>query len=93
MPEPAQDDPQIALFRQGKDALKAHLIAAAKTAGEKVTPAQIDKQIMVVERNEAALRAIEAVEAADALRTQRWSGVHSLTSRASNRTSGPMSAA
>jgi len=64
VPEPAQDDPQIALFRQGKDALKAHLIAAAKAGGQKVTPAQIDKQIMVVERNEAALRAIEAVEAA-----------------------------
>ncbi|HOU42570.1 MAG TPA: SDR family NAD(P)-dependent oxidoreductase, partial [Promineifilum sp.] len=64
VPEPAQDDQQIALFRQGKDALKAHLIAAAKASGEKVTPAQIDKQIMAVERNEAALRAIEAVEAA-----------------------------
>ena len=64
VPEPAQDDAQIALFRQGKDALKQHLIAAAKANGEKVTPAQIDKQIMAVERNEAALRAIESVEAA-----------------------------
>ncbi|HRO24503.1 MAG TPA: beta-ketoacyl synthase, partial [Promineifilum sp.] len=49
VPEPARDDQQIALFRQGKDALKQHLIATAKTAGEKVTPAQIDKQLMVVE--------------------------------------------
>ncbi|MBP6017200.1 MAG: SDR family NAD(P)-dependent oxidoreductase, partial [Candidatus Promineofilum sp.] len=64
VPEPARNDQQIALFRQGKDALKQHLIAAAKTAGEKVTPVQIDKQIMTVERNEAALRAIESVEAA-----------------------------
>jgi NAD(P)-dependent dehydrogenase (short-subunit alcohol dehydrogenase family) len=67
VPEPAHDDPQIALFRQGKDALKQHLIDTAKAAGEKVTPAQIDKQIMVVERNEAALRAIEAVEDAGGL--------------------------
>ena len=62
--EPGRDDQQIALFRQGKDALKQHLIAAAKAAGEKVTPAQIDKQLMAVERNDAALRAIESVEAA-----------------------------
>ena len=64
VPEPARDDQQIALFRESKDALKQHLIATAKSAGEKVTPAQIDKQIMTVERNEAALRAIESVEAA-----------------------------
>ncbi|MBW7958150.1 MAG: SDR family NAD(P)-dependent oxidoreductase, partial [Candidatus Promineofilum sp.] len=64
VPEPAADDPQITLFRQGKDALKQHLIATAKAAGEKITPAQIDKQIMAVERNESALRAIESVEAA-----------------------------
>ncbi len=62
VPEPAHDDPQIALFRQGKDALKQHLIDTAKAAGEKVTPAQIDKQLLAVERHEAALRAIEAVE-------------------------------
>ncbi|MCO5182243.1 MAG: SDR family NAD(P)-dependent oxidoreductase [Candidatus Promineofilum sp.] len=64
VPEPARDDKQIALFRQGKDTLKQHLIATAKAAGEKATPAQIDKQVMTVERNEAALRAIESVEAA-----------------------------
>jgi NAD(P)-dependent dehydrogenase (short-subunit alcohol dehydrogenase family) len=64
VPEPARDDERIALFRQGKDTLKAHLIAAAKAADEKVTPVQIDKQIIAVEREEAALRAIESVEAA-----------------------------
>jgi 3-oxoacyl-(acyl-carrier-protein) synthase/acyl carrier protein/NAD(P)-dependent dehydrogenase (short-subunit alcohol dehydrogenase family) len=62
--EPARDDQQIALFRAGKEALKQHLIDEAKGRGEKVTPAQIDKQIMAVERTEAALRAIESVEAA-----------------------------
>jgi malonyl CoA-acyl carrier protein transacylase len=62
--EPARNDQQIALFRSGKDVLKQHLIDGAKARGEKMTPVQIDKQIMAVERNEAALRAMEAVEAA-----------------------------
>jgi hypothetical protein len=40
------------------------LIAEAKASGEKVTPKQIDDKIMGLERQEAALRAIEAVEGA-----------------------------
>ncbi len=40
------------------------LIGEAKTAGEKPTPVQIDRQIMALERSEAALRSIESVEAA-----------------------------
>jgi NAD(P)-dependent dehydrogenase (short-subunit alcohol dehydrogenase family) len=39
-------------------------IAEAKAAGEKVTPKQVDDKMMAVERMEAALRAVEAVEAA-----------------------------
>ena len=61
---PARDDKYIAYFRQGREALKQALIAEAKSSGEKVTPAQIDKKMMDVERLEAALRAVEAVEAA-----------------------------
>jgi NAD(P)-dependent dehydrogenase (short-subunit alcohol dehydrogenase family) len=61
---PARDDAHVALFRQGRDTLKAALIAEAKARGEKATPAAIDRQIAAVERSEAALRAIEAVEAA-----------------------------
>jgi len=64
VPAPDRKDPHIALFRQGRDALKAALIEEARAAGEKVTPAQIDKRLMSVERAEAALRAIESVEAA-----------------------------
>jgi acyl transferase domain-containing protein/NAD(P)-dependent dehydrogenase (short-subunit alcohol dehydrogenase family)/acyl carrier protein len=63
-PAPDPADERIALFRQGRDALKAALIAEAQAKGEKVTPVQIDRTIMGVERSEAALRAIETVEAA-----------------------------
>jgi malonyl CoA-acyl carrier protein transacylase len=64
VPAPDRHDPHIALFRQGRETLKAALIEEARAAGEKVTPAQMDKRLMSVERAEAALRAIEAVEAA-----------------------------
>ncbi|MEW5988536.1 MAG: SDR family NAD(P)-dependent oxidoreductase, partial [Chloroflexota bacterium] len=63
----AEPDPysqKIALFRRDKEALKQHLIAEAKAAGERPTPAQIEKQLFALEREEAALRAIEAVQAA-----------------------------
>jgi len=63
-PTPDPADERIALFRQGRDALKAALIAEAQAKGEKVTPVQIDRTIMGVERSEAALRAIETVQAA-----------------------------
>ncbi|MFN8563279.1 MAG: SDR family NAD(P)-dependent oxidoreductase [Anaerolineae bacterium] len=52
------------LFRSDKEALKQQLIDAAKAADEKPTPAQIDKQIIAIERQEAALRAVETVQSA-----------------------------
>ena len=61
---PARDDKYIALFRQGRETLKQALIVEAKASGEKVTPKQIDDKLMSTERLEAALRAVEAVEAA-----------------------------
>ncbi len=62
--EPDRDSELIRLFRQDRDALKGYLIEAARASGERPTPATIEKQIAVIERDEAALRAIEAVEAA-----------------------------
>ncbi len=44
--EPNPADPHITLFRQSKDALKQQLITEAKAAGEKPTPALIEKKIM-----------------------------------------------
>jgi NAD(P)-dependent dehydrogenase (short-subunit alcohol dehydrogenase family) len=61
---PARDDPHTTLFRQGRESLKAGLIEEARAAGTRPTPAQIDRQIAGVERAEAALRSVEAVEAA-----------------------------
>ena len=63
---PERDDPHVALFRseQGREALKAALIEEARAAGTRPTPAQIDRQLAAVERAEAALRSVEAVEAA-----------------------------
>ncbi len=63
-PEPDRTDPQIALFRADKDALKQRLIEETKAASEKPTPVMIEKKLAAVERLEAALSAIEAVERA-----------------------------
>ncbi len=62
VPDPA--DPHLSLFRRDREALKQHLIAAMRAAGEKPIPTQIEKQLAAVERSEAALRAIEAIQAA-----------------------------
>jgi NAD(P)-dependent dehydrogenase (short-subunit alcohol dehydrogenase family)/acyl carrier protein len=64
VPEPARDDEKIALIRRDREQLKRVLIDEAKAKGEKPTPVMIDRQIMAIERSEAALRAIETVEAA-----------------------------
>jgi len=62
--EPSPSDPHLALLRLDRNQLKTALIEEARARGEKPTPVQIDKQIMAVERQEAARRAIESVEAA-----------------------------
>jgi NAD(P)-dependent dehydrogenase (short-subunit alcohol dehydrogenase family) len=62
-PAPQADDPNIALFRSDKEALKRKLIDELKTTGERPTPVMIDKRILAIERAEAALRTIETVEA------------------------------
>ncbi|MCB1189719.1 MAG: SDR family NAD(P)-dependent oxidoreductase [Leptospiraceae bacterium] len=63
-PKPDKNNPDLQLFRQSKDQLKNKFIADAKARGEKLKPVEIEKSIMSVEREEAALRAIESVEAA-----------------------------
>ncbi|HXK10626.1 MAG TPA: SDR family NAD(P)-dependent oxidoreductase [Vicinamibacteria bacterium] len=61
--EPSRTDPKIALIRKDREKLKLALIEEARARGEKPTPVAIDRQIMGVERSDAALRAIESVEA------------------------------
>ncbi|MFO7681288.1 MAG: SDR family oxidoreductase, partial [Chloroflexota bacterium] len=62
--EPDRHDANIALFRRDPEALNQQFADQLKAAGERPTPVAIQKIVAVVERNEAALRAIEAVEAA-----------------------------
>jgi NAD(P)-dependent dehydrogenase (short-subunit alcohol dehydrogenase family)/acyl carrier protein len=64
VPEPDRNDEKIRLFRTDRESLKQQLIGEAKAAGEKPTPVQIEREMMAIERSEAALRAIESVEAA-----------------------------
>ncbi|NDJ59880.1 MAG: SDR family NAD(P)-dependent oxidoreductase, partial [Chloroflexi bacterium] len=68
VPAPDRDSDKIRLFRTDQEALKQQLIAEgraeAEAAGERFKPAMIDRMMSGVERAEAALRAIETVEAA-----------------------------
>jgi acyl transferase domain-containing protein/NAD(P)-dependent dehydrogenase (short-subunit alcohol dehydrogenase family) len=63
-PLPERDDPYVARLREGRDALKQALIDEARAGGQKPKPAEIDRRIAAVERQSAALAAVEAVEAA-----------------------------
>jgi hypothetical protein len=53
----------VALLRESRDALKLALIEEARAAGQKAKPAEIDRRIATVERQSAALAAVESVEA------------------------------
>ncbi|MGE5126000.1 MAG: SDR family oxidoreductase, partial [Betaproteobacteria bacterium] len=64
VPEPSRVDAHVALLRRDREQLKMALIEEARAKGEKPTPVAIDRQIMATERTDAALRAIESVEAA-----------------------------
>jgi NAD(P)-dependent dehydrogenase (short-subunit alcohol dehydrogenase family) len=58
---PEATDPKIALLRTDRERLKQALIDEMKAHGEKPTPVLVDRQILAVERAEAALRAVEGV--------------------------------
>ena len=61
---PATDDPYVQSLRAGQETLKQKLIDEARAAGERATPAAVNRRIMEIERCESALRAVEAVTAA-----------------------------
>ncbi len=62
-PTPDPADPDLAAFRTNKDGLKATLAARMKERGERPTPVVIDRELARLERLNAALTAIQAVEA------------------------------
>ena len=61
---PPTDDPAIKLFRSDREALKRTLIEEARARNERPTPVEIEKSMAAIERSEAALRAVEAVQEA-----------------------------
>jgi len=63
-PAPDRHDPDLAAFRKDRDGLKATIAARMKSAGEKPTPVAIERELARIERLNAALTAIQAVEAA-----------------------------
>jgi len=63
-PMPDRSDPDLAAFRKDRDGLKATLAARLKAAGEKATPVAIERELGRLERLNAALTAVQAVEAA-----------------------------
>ena len=63
-PAPDPDDPDLAAFRSDRDGLKATLAARMKAAGERPTPVAIERELARIERLNAALSAVQAVEAA-----------------------------
>jgi NAD(P)-dependent dehydrogenase (short-subunit alcohol dehydrogenase family) len=63
-PAPDRNDPDLAAFRADRDALKATLAARLKAAGERPTPVAIERELARIERLNAALAAVQAVQAA-----------------------------
>ena len=60
---PARDDRHVALLRSGRESLRLALFEEIKARGEKATPVLVEREVLRVERREAALRVVEAVEA------------------------------
>jgi acyl transferase domain-containing protein len=63
-PAPDRNDPDLAAFRSDREGLKATLAARIKAAGGKATPVAIERELARIERLNAALTAVQAVEAA-----------------------------
>ncbi len=61
---PDRENPDLARFTTDKEGLKRDLFERIKARGERATPAAVEKELASIERNLAALAAIQAVEAA-----------------------------
>ncbi len=62
-PTPDAADPDLAAFRSDRNALKVTLAERMKAAGEHATPVAIERELARFERLDAALTAVQAVEA------------------------------
>jgi malonyl CoA-acyl carrier protein transacylase len=63
-PAPPTDDPDLKRFRTDREALKRDLRDRLQAAGQRGTPAQVEKELADLERKQAARGAIDAVLAA-----------------------------
>ena len=64
VPQPDANNPDLPRFLNDKDGLKRDLFARIQARGERATPALVEKELAALERANAALSAIRAVEAA-----------------------------
>ena len=64
IPEPDANNPDLTRFGGDKDGLKRDIFARIQARGERATPALVEKELAVLERAQAALSAIRAVQAA-----------------------------
>ncbi len=64
VPEPDASNPDLARFVTDKENLKRELFARIQARGERATPALVEKELAALERANAALSAIKAVQAA-----------------------------
>ncbi len=64
VPEPDPANPDLVRFVSDKEGLKRDLFARIQARGERATPALVEKELVVLERAQAALTAINAVRAA-----------------------------
>jgi acyl transferase domain-containing protein/acyl carrier protein len=62
-PTPDPTDPDLVAFRADRDGLKATIAERIKAAGDRPTPVAIERELARYERLDAALTAIQAVEA------------------------------
>ena len=69
-PEPDPNDPDVARFTSDREGLKRDLFERLKARGERATPALVEKELAKIERAQAALAAIQAIQAAGG--TARW---------------------
>src|SRR5205823_1100932 len=62
-PEPDPGNPDLARFTSDREGLKRDLFERLKARGERATPALADKELARIERQHAALQAVQAIQA------------------------------
>ena len=64
VPEPSEDDPDVARLAGDRDGLKRDLAERLRAQGERPTPILVERELAALERAQAALQALRAVRTA-----------------------------